>query len=109
MKPPKRIAIYRKCLLELGYGCPIYEPDPGRYEHVQIGDVGYVESRSGHFHRVFNAFYGAEAPINRFGIPIDFEPIAQDLREWVMGADLPSGAHCRHIKIDKSVGFSLEG
>lgn len=42
METPEHIQIYRDGLTRLGYGSPFYEPDLGRFEHVQIGDVGYI-------------------------------------------------------------------
>lgn len=57
MEMPEHIQIYRDGLTRLGYGSPFYEPDLGRFEHVQIGDVGYIAPYTGHLHRVFNVFY----------------------------------------------------
>ena len=37
--------LYRNELIHLGYGNPIWEPNPGRlYDCVRIGDVGYFEN-----------------------------------------------------------------
>lgn len=110
MDTPEHIQTYRQCLIKLGYGCPLYEPDPSRYEHVQIGDVGYVDSMNGNFHRVFNAFFRAEHPINRrHGIPDNFEPLDANLRDHVRAADHAVGVHSVSLSVEKSAGFDLEG
>lgn len=109
METPEHIRIYCDGLTRLGYGTPIYEPDPGRFEHVQIGDVGYVEPYTGHFHRVFNVFYDEKSPINRFGIPESFEPLSKEFQDCDNGADLPTGVYCVHIKVKKLHGFDIEG
>lgn len=110
MMVPEQIAVYRKCLTKLRYGCPLYEPDPGCHDHVQIGDVGYVDPSFGHFCPVFNAFFNAEAPINKeFGTPDGFIPLSENLRGRRRATEHAKGIYCKGISIDKSVGFHIEG
>lgn len=88
----------------------MYEPDPSRYEHIQIGDIGYVDSVNGNFHRVFNAFFQAEHHINRrYGIPDGFEPLDLSLRDQVRAADHAVGVHAVSLSLDRSAGIDLEG
>lgn len=109
MEVPEQISIYRRCLIRQRLGCPLYEPDPGSCEHVQIGDVGYVDSSFGHFKRVFNAFLNAEATINKeYGTPDGFTPLSEGLRGRRRAAELASGVYHNGVVIDKSVGFQLE-
>lgn len=45
--------LYRNELTPLGYGNPIWEPNPGSlYDRVRIGDVGYFQN--GQFIPLFN-------------------------------------------------------
>lgn len=70
--------VYQKELRSLGYGLPLYEPNPADYDHVRIGDVG-IADKDGYFTRIFNCFAQADHEINaRYGVPEDFEP----LEEW---------------------------
>ena len=73
---------YRKELRALGYGLPIYEPDPSGYDRVRVGDVGRV-TNAGYFERVFNVFYSGEHEFNRrFGVPEGFECVeSESMRE----------------------------
>ncbi|KAI0029230.1 hypothetical protein K488DRAFT_33806, partial [Vararia minispora EC-137] len=65
--------IYREQLAALHHGHALWEPDPaGLYDHVTVGDVGYV--RQGHFHRLFNILLPAGDPSHDvLGVPEDFE------------------------------------
>jgi len=54
------------------FGHALWEPGPGEYPPIQVGDVGFI--RQGKFHRLFNALYSEIHPSNqRFGIPEDHE------------------------------------
>lgn len=50
------LKIYEKQLFELGYGTPLYDPDPRGYgyESVEVGDVGWL--KNGAFHKFNNLF-----------------------------------------------------
>ena len=65
---------------ELANGCPAYghalwEPDPGQYGAVQVGDVGFI--RTGHFIRLFNILYPKDQPThgNPKFVPEDHEQL----------------------------------
>ena len=56
--------IYRDQLTSLFHGHALWEPGPitSTYEHVSIGDVGYV--RTGRFVRMFNVLLPWDDPVN---------------------------------------------
>ncbi|KAI9445981.1 hypothetical protein H4582DRAFT_2124596 [Lactarius indigo] len=50
------------------FGHALWDPDPGEYPPVEVGDVGFI--RQGKFHCLFNALYSEDHPSNqRFGVP----------------------------------------
>ena len=63
--------VYAEQLCYRGYGLPLWVPEPSKFGEVQIGDVGYVER--GGFYRLFNAAFPADHPMNRDGVPPEFE------------------------------------
>src|SRR6266404_7095850 len=57
-----------------GFGHALWEPDPGQYPPVEVGDVGFI--RRGKFHRLFNALLKADDPSHeRYGVPEHYEPL----------------------------------
>ena len=63
-KPLPPFRIYDRQLSPLCEGYALWEPDPGRemYDHVSIGDVGYIQY--GYFVRMFNVFLPWNDPLN---------------------------------------------
>ena len=56
------------------YGHALWEPSPGgRYDSVEIGDVGFI--RQGSFHRLFNVLLPYDHPSHQDGVPQDHEPL----------------------------------
>ncbi|KAF8263073.1 hypothetical protein EI94DRAFT_626048 [Lactarius quietus] len=56
------------------FGHALWEPDPGEFPAVEVGDVGFV--RDGKFHRLFNALLPADHPSNESrGVPEHHEPL----------------------------------
>ncbi|KAH8984040.1 hypothetical protein EDB92DRAFT_1951101 [Lactarius akahatsu] len=56
------------------FGHALWEPNPGEYPPVEVGDVGFI--RQGKFHRLFNALHSENHPSNqRFGVPEDHEQL----------------------------------
>ncbi|KAH8998268.1 hypothetical protein EDB86DRAFT_2850011, partial [Lactarius hatsudake] len=56
------------------FGHALWEPDPGQYPTVQVGDVGFT--RDGKFHRLFNVLLPADDPSHESrGTPDDHEPL----------------------------------
>lgn len=102
--------VYREELLHLKNGYPIFEPDPGNEVHVQVGDVGFIEHGTGHFHRLFNAFFDESAPINsENGVPEHFIPISGELRSTYLRGPLPIGAHSSKTVSTRHVDFDVQG
>ncbi|KAI0743074.1 hypothetical protein C8Q80DRAFT_1192478 [Daedaleopsis nitida] len=70
--------IYAHQLFSLGYGHPLWIPEPSFQDHsstqreVHIGDVGYL--REGEFHPLFNSTRSDSHPSNTLGVPNDFIP-----------------------------------
>ena len=58
---------YASALITKGHGHPLWEPDPGDYPGVELGDVGFIDE--GGFIRLFNASAGNDDPRNHFGLP----------------------------------------
>ena len=65
--------IYAKELLPLGYGHPLWGPEPSlEFGEVHLGDVGYL--REGRFCFLFNALKAADSPAHQaLGVPEDFQ------------------------------------
>ncbi|KAH9163728.1 hypothetical protein EDB89DRAFT_482398 [Lactarius sanguifluus] len=56
------------------FGHALWEPNPGEYPPVEVGDVGFI--REGQFHRLFNALLPEDHESHeRFGVPDDHEPL----------------------------------
>ena len=49
-------SVYAKQLARLGYGYPLWFPEPEDGHEVQLGDVGFIDG--GRFRRLFNAMTG---------------------------------------------------
>ncbi|KAH9165399.1 hypothetical protein EDB89DRAFT_2233439 [Lactarius sanguifluus] len=64
------------------FGHALWEPDPGQYAPVQVGDVGFI--RDGKFHRLFNALLPANDPSHESrGTPEYHEPLQLRLRDHI--------------------------
>lgn len=64
---------YANELKSLGYGYPLWYPEPSKNGEVQIGDVGYIED--GQFQRWFNVMADADDKCNPHGVPGGFQPL----------------------------------
>lgn len=107
--PRRPSRLYHDQLLRLGNGYPLYEPDPGPEEPVQVGDVGYINSRTGHFHRAFNVLHEKSAPINqKRGVPDLFEPLPPNLRETLILGALPPGVHTSSLEYSHGVNLGVD-
>ena len=73
VKSLKASEIYASQLVHLGYGHPLWRPEPTKFGDVEIGDVGFIDD--GCFYRLFNAIRSKDDPINKDGVPINFEPL----------------------------------
>ena len=103
-------SVYRDELRPLGYGLPIYEPNPSGYDHVRIGDVGQV-TKEGYFETFFNIFVPADHTINqRFGVPDGFEPADVFFRVSRTLNQIPAGSWIKSESIrsiDVTFDFSV--
>lgn len=70
---------YAEQLIGLGYGLPLWQPEPTKFGEVQIGDVGYMFE--GGFYRLFNALLPKDDPANRDGVPEGFSALNIDRKQ----------------------------
>ena len=73
VKSLKVSEIYASQLVSLGYGHPLWYPEPAQAGEILIGDVGYIDD--GKFFRLFNACSGRDDEVNKNGVPKDFSPL----------------------------------
>jgi hypothetical protein len=64
---------YANALLSKGHGHALWEPDPGEYAPVELGDVGYLYK--GAFIKLFNASKDRDDWSNRLGLPTEHVPL----------------------------------
>jgi hypothetical protein len=56
------------------FGHALWEPNPGEYPPVEVGDVGFI--REGQFHRLFNVLLPEDHESHeRFGVPEGHEQL----------------------------------
>lgn len=65
---------YADQLTSLGFGLPLWHPEPGRNEQVEIGDVGFLHD--GQFIRLFNVTRPTHDPLNAKGTPKHFDVLS---------------------------------
>ena len=74
------VKTYQETLSKLGYGIPLWIPEPTNDE-VLIGDVGFFDEY-GSWCRMFNILHAeTDAQVNRQGVPSGFEPLSPDTYE----------------------------
>lgn len=93
--PPPQL--YAKHLLSLGYGYPLWTPEPSHQlllhcrDGLRIGDVGVIDLENGCFDVFFNICLPRDHPLHRStGVPDNFVPIKLDER------DITSFPHAEH-------------
>jgi hypothetical protein len=64
---------YAHALITRGHGHPVWQPDPGEYAPVELGDVGYF--LEGAFVKLFNASKDIHSWSNRLGLPEGHTPL----------------------------------
>ena len=76
-------SIYQKQLFSVGYGLPLWHPEPNEADRVRgepvpisVGSVGYM--RNGKLHVLFNSTASEDSPVNKHGVPADYEPFPID-------------------------------
>ncbi|KIP05411.1 hypothetical protein PHLGIDRAFT_119846 [Phlebiopsis gigantea 11061_1 CR5-6] len=111
MPPPSFMPwnVYASELVRLGYGHPLYYPEPTHLGEVEIGDVGIVQE--GRFFRLFNATRETDDPAHARGVPARFVRLLVDDRLRCRLANcLPKGPVCSqstsrlHVKAALSLG-----
>ena len=123
MPPPtsklKAWDIYSKELRDLGFGHPLWVPEPSpEAGEVQLGDVGYLSQ--GKFCFLFNCMRDADHPVNRKGVPEGFkvfvppdgpgEESAKSIRSCIMDRMLVSGhARATNLEASASIWYGFAG
>jgi hypothetical protein len=64
---------YASVLVTKGHGHPLWEPDPGEYASVDLGDVGYLYR--GAFVKLFNVSKDIHDSSNQSGLPHGHIPL----------------------------------
>ena len=83
---------YRDQLTSLYHGHALWVPDPaGLYDHVRVGDVGFV--RQGHFLRMFNAILPYDDPAQGYGVPEGFVPLNMGPFQNIRTPNLQQGVY----------------
>ena len=110
VKSLKASEIYASQLVHLGYGHPLWYPEPTKSGDVEIGDVGYIDD--GHFYRLFNACRARSHPLNKDGVPDGFKPLrlpvelTRDRFEVVKPGDSLCSDSVRKVKVEMNLEAS---
>ncbi|KAL0567788.1 SCF ubiquitin ligase complex subunit cdc4 [Marasmius crinis-equi] len=114
--------IYASALCSLGFGYPLWIPEPNnalpddyKKKGVRTGDVGVLTDDGG-FDFVFNACVSATDPINVNGVPESFQPLVRNpkqrreiLRKHGGGLPILSlGAETKRIDFQVSAGVPTQ-
>ena len=101
--------VYQQRLSELGYGTPLWRPEPSPSE-VMFGDVGRIDPLSGSWDRFFNILHPAGDQFNIGGVPIGFQPLIVDVfHEHRLDGQLQPGVYsneeirCSHFELAGNV------
>ncbi len=62
--------IYAEQLFPVGYGHPLWHPEPQRRREANVGDVGWL--KEGELRPLFNSMKPESDPVNPMGVPTDF-------------------------------------
>lgn len=99
--------VYASQLIHLGYGHPLWNPEPAESDPVEIGDVGFVSE--GRFHRLFNAIRSKDHPMNLRGVPDGFVQLRlpDEQRVFVPNVVEPDEPLCSESVEKNKVGFDV--
>lgn len=105
LKPPE---LFASQLIHLGYGHPLWYPEPDGGREVEIGDVGYITD--GSFRRLFNSMHNRNHAINRNGVPAGFVPlrVPEELRQRRPNVVKPREPLCSDSVKTSKIGISAE-
>ena len=76
---------YANALVTKGNGYPLWQPDPGEYAPVDLGDVGCIYE--GAFVKLFNVSKDIHDRSNRLGLPFGHSPL--DIGDILYKTPLP--------------------
>ena len=81
------------------FGHALWEPGPGEFPPVEVGDVGFI--RDGKFHRLFNALLPADHPSHESrGVPEYHEPLQLRLTDHIdRGILVPNNFYSYGVKV----------
>ena len=69
-----------------GFGHALWDPNPGEYPAVEVGDVGFI--RDGAFHRLFNALQNGDHSSNQCrGVPEYHEKLRPTLDNHISSGE----------------------
>lgn len=97
---------YRNIMYKLPWGYALYDPGPVDYDHIRVGDVGYVHH--GSFRRLFNACFEKTDQANKgCPLPESFTPLAPQFRKVHQSGFLDKGIRVSKSIRDTSVGAGV--
>jgi hypothetical protein len=91
----------------MGYGLPLFDPDPGKdHVKVQVGDVGYVTS--GKFHRIFNLLHDGKDQFGAYGVPFGYNSLPEIFRRTHSRNGVPAGLMCSSTVVSAGIDGNVE-
>jgi len=111
VEPSPPFHVYQEQLSPLFNGLALWQPDPGGvYDHVSIGDVGYI-SDNGAFIRMFNVALPWNHPSNkRLGEPDQYDPLILGEFTTIHRMTFGTVEHCSRVVLIvrfRKVGASI--
>ena len=86
---PHHYDTYRELLVKAypGFGTALWDPSPGNFPPVEVGDVGFISD--GSFHRLFTALENKDHSSNTtsYCVPDHYEPL------WAKPGHIRRGVH----------------
>ncbi len=92
-------SVYREQLSSLYHGLALWNQKPveGLYEHVSIGDVGYL-LENGAFMRLFNVTLPWDDPSNRLlEVAEEYKPLELGHFINIHSSEMHQREHCSHV------------
>jgi hypothetical protein len=95
--------VYRERLSSLNLGLALWDPKPveNLYDHISIGDVGYL-LENGAFMRLFNVTLSWDDPLNRLlEVPEEYKRLELGHFINAHSSELQKREYCSHVsKVD---------
>lgn len=90
---------YGEVMCDAGLGLALYEPEPKNYDHIRVGDVGFV--KQGAFTRLYNACFEADDPANEnSSLPVPYTSISPEFRGVSAHSHLDQGPYMSYAVKD---------